>query len=102
VLPHHVPMTDLTVRFATAADDAAVTALARLDSAQPLTGAALVAESGGRLVAATSLTDGRVVADPFLRTAAVVELLRVRARQVAAPDSRPRWWLGQRPRLAVN
>ncbi len=91
-------VTDLTVRLATAADTAAVDALARLDSAQPLAGPTLVAESGGRPVPAAALRDGRVVADPFFPAAGVVELLKVRVRQVAAPESRPRWRLGHRPR----
>jgi len=54
--------------------------LAALDSAAPLRGDVLVAESCGRLVAALELESGRSVADPFERTADVVELLRMRAR----------------------
>ena len=35
-----------------------------------------------RTVAALSLRDGRVVADPFTPTAELVELMRLRARQI--------------------
>src|SRR4051794_41228177 len=73
------------------ADEAALRRLAAMDSARPLRGRALVAEVEGRPVAALSLTDGRVVADPFQRTADVVELLRVRADRIdtAATPARP-------------
>jgi len=36
-----------------------------------------------RPVVALSLSDGRVIADPFSNTAELTELLRVRARQLA-------------------
>ena len=45
-------------------------------------GRVLVAEVDGELLAAISLDDGAVVADPFEPTAALVELLRARARQL--------------------
>jgi hypothetical protein len=64
--------------------------LAALDSAPPLRGQALVADRNGRLLAAVSLDDGRAVADPFERTAEAVELLRLRARQVATGHAAPR------------
>ena len=47
----------------------------------------------GRAVAALDLADGRVVADPFARTADLVELLRLRAEPRpwrAPPPRRPR------------
>lgn len=69
----------LTLRVATAGDAEAVKRLAALDSAAPLTGTILLAETGQGAVAALSLADGRTVADPFVPTAEVVELLRVRA-----------------------
>jgi hypothetical protein len=72
----------LTFRAATAADARTLADLAALDSAAPLTGDVLLAEADGTAVAALSLADGRVVADPFARTAAVVEVLRVRARDL--------------------
>lgn len=57
--------------------------LAHLDSQRPLTGPALVGEIDGRPAAAISLADGRVVADPFQHTAALVAHLRMRARALS-------------------
>jgi len=39
-----------------------------------------VAEVDGRLLAATSIDTGAVIADPFEHTAALVELLQIQAR----------------------
>jgi hypothetical protein len=58
-----------TVRFATEADREQLDVLARLDSTVPLVSPVLVGESAGLLVAAISLADGRVAADPFRPTA---------------------------------
>ena len=68
----------------------AVRRLAYLDSQRPLRGDALVAQVDGELLAAISLDDGRVVADPFTHTADLVELLRMRAaRHAPAASSAP-------------
>jgi hypothetical protein len=64
--------------------------LAELDSCRPLEGPALVAVVEGVIWAALGLDDDRVVADPFLPTAAAVELLRLRVRQLRAAAGRPR------------
>ena len=79
--------TDIVIRRAHASDTRALWRLAALDSAPaPQAGPdVLVAEVSGRIVAAVS--PDRAVADPFRPTAAVVDLLRMRARQVAAPES---------------
>ena len=71
----------LSLRHATSADAGAVAYLSALDEAERLSGSVLLAFDGDRPVAAMSLEDGRTVADPFTRTADVVDLLRVRARQ---------------------
>ena len=76
--------TGLTIRWAGAADGAALARLAALDSAPPLGGPALVAEVDGEPVAAIAVDDGRTVADPFVHTAEVVELVALRASQLAA------------------
>jgi hypothetical protein len=84
IRPDTVPMTSpasLSLRHATPADSGAVAYLSELDEAERLTGSVLLAFDGERPVAAMSLDDGRTVADPFTRTANVVDLLRVRARQ---------------------
>jgi hypothetical protein len=69
----------VTLRLSRPADERVLEELAQLDCARPLHGPHLVAEVGGTLRAAISLTDGVVIADPFHRTTAVVELLRARA-----------------------
>jgi hypothetical protein len=63
--------------------------IAELDSQRPLTGPALIGEIDGRPAAAISLTDGRVVADPFQHTASLVALLRMRARGLRAAERTP-------------
>jgi len=73
----------VTIRVAYPADALALARLAALDSAcAPPREPVLVAEVGGELAAAISLDDGAVVANPFAPTAALVELLEARARQL--------------------
>jgi hypothetical protein len=66
----------ISLRPATADDDAELRRLSQLDSARALPRPAVLAIVDGDAVAAVSLRDGRVVADPFTPTAEVVELLR--------------------------
>jgi hypothetical protein len=68
--------TTVVLRPARHDEDRVLRRLADLDSAAPLTGEVVLAVDGDRAVAAMSVTDGRVVADPFTRTADTVELLR--------------------------
>lgn len=93
-------MTDaVTLRCAEAADAAALKRLAELDSAAQLSGPVLlVADRDGVLLAAMALASGRVIADPFRPTAALVELLRARERQLRAParTRRRRAWVRRR------
>ncbi|MEJ7785525.1 MAG: hypothetical protein WKF96_12030, partial [Solirubrobacteraceae bacterium] len=63
-------------------DGALLRKLEELDGRHLPTGRRLVAELGGVPVAAIAVADDTVVADPFARTTAVVDLLRVRARQL--------------------
>jgi hypothetical protein len=72
----------VTIRALEANDSDALRVLAELDTARPPIGEVLGAERDGRLVAAISLSNGDVVADPFRPTAEIVTLLRVRARQL--------------------
>jgi hypothetical protein len=74
----------VTLRCAGPADEPALLRLAELDSARPLSHPVIVAESFGKLLAAHSLRDRRTVADPFEPTAALVDLLIARARQIEA------------------
>jgi hypothetical protein len=73
---------NLTIRVATSADGDALRRLAALDSAAPLAGRVLVAESDGAPVAALSLERGAMIADPFQPTADAVRLLSLRRYQL--------------------
>jgi hypothetical protein len=66
------------IRRSTEADEPALHRLAELDSQRPLSGPTLVADIGGTPAAAISLTDGRVIADPFQPTSAARQVLRMR------------------------
>ena len=68
-------MNPITIRQSSDSDAYDLRRLAELDSARPLSGPALIAEHGGRPVAAVSLDGRRSIADPFLPTANVVEML---------------------------
>ncbi len=75
----------VVIRVATARDALALERLAELECARPPGGDALLAELRGELVAALPLDGGAPMANPFVPTADVVELLRVRARQLRPP-----------------
>jgi hypothetical protein len=75
-------MENVTVRQSRPADESRLARLAALDSAKPLHGPALVAEADSRLLAALPLGSGRAIADPFERTADVVELLQLHKEQL--------------------
>ena len=80
---------EITIRAAYADDELALRRLAAVDSADAVPPAPLLlAELDGELRAALSLADGSVIADPFVRTAEVLELLRVRARAEVATRRR--------------
>ena len=85
-----LPMTNLTIRSATAADTAALAHLAALDSSTIPAGPVFLAEQDERLIAAVSARDGAAIADPFTRSADAVEILRRRTQQVAGRATRPR------------
>jgi hypothetical protein len=72
----------MTIRRAGIADLGALATLAALDSAPPPEEPMLIAESGGRVVAAVPFLGGPALADPFEPTAETVELLELRARQI--------------------
>ena len=58
--------------------------LAALDDRSAPKGPALLAYGGGELRAAVGIVDGRAVADPFHRTAEIVEILQFQARKEVA------------------
>ena len=77
----------ITIRRARLDDARTLRDLAGLDSSPRVPqGEVLLAELGGRPVAALSMTDGTKVADPFVPTAHVTDLLAVRARALSGPQ----------------
>jgi hypothetical protein len=70
----------IVIRHASDADACVLIDLAMLDDRTPLSGPALIAEVDGVARVALDLHDGSVAADPFARTAELVELLRLHAR----------------------
>jgi hypothetical protein len=93
------PARVIALRLAGADEADELARLAALDSQRPLRGQTIVALVDGRLVAAMSLADDRVIADPLLPTADAQALLRTRATQLRwAPRRRLRRRF--RPRFA--
>jgi hypothetical protein len=78
----------LAIRLADRDEAAALRRLAALDDQRPLEGAVLVALVEGEPEAAISLDNRRVIANPFLATRDLVQLLRLRAEHIAGPDPR--------------
>lgn len=92
---------ELTVRPARRSDDAELARLASLDSSRPLAGGqVLVAQTGGQIVAAVSMHDGRAIADPFVPSADAVEILRLHA--AASRPARARVRRPWAPRFALR
>jgi hypothetical protein len=88
--------TDLAIRVAGRRDACAIRALELLDDHPLSDGPRLLAELGGVPVAAIAVADESIVADPFERTAGVIDLLRIRARQLRGAET-----LRRTPRLAL-
>jgi hypothetical protein len=84
----------ITIRASTDDDRAAILTLAALDSQPAPVGDSLLAFAGTDLRAALPLDDGAPLADPFHPTAEIVDLLRVRAKQMR-PARRDRLTLGR-------
>jgi hypothetical protein len=82
--------TECTLRYAHGGDREAIVRLSQLDSQREPTGTLLVAESEAGIVAALPLEGGGPIANPFVRTAELVELLRERAAQLSAEPARSR------------
>ena len=72
------------IRAARGSDGSVLERLAALDSARVPAGELLVAEADGAIVAAHAPATGATIADPFRRTAEVVELLELRAARLHA------------------
>jgi len=92
----------VAIRLARPADSRALARLAELDGQgesaarlarladSPWEGSVLVAEADGAIAAALAIADHVVVADPFRRTATLVDLLRLRAEQLTGRSARMR------------
>ncbi len=93
----HTPAPSVLIRAARGSDGPALARLADLDSSRLPAGELLVGVQDGELVAALAPGTGDHVADPFRRTAGVLDLLAVHAARRNAP-ARPA--LRQRLRLA--
>lgn len=87
------------VRFAHPDEAGTLRRLAQLDDAAELANEILVATIDADVVAALSLEDGRVVANPFVYTSDAVELLR-RTATALTGRRRRRWRSTWRPRFA--
>jgi hypothetical protein len=90
----------VSLRLATPEDAAPLHVLAELDEEPELAGQVLLAMIDGEPVAAMSLDDGRVVANPFVATTDAIALLRLRARHLARKRSPGRRRPLLRPRFA--
>src|SRR3954451_3584668 len=82
----HLDRGQVIVRHARPADVTALSRLASLDSGRAPEGAAMLAESDARLLAALPLGSGRAIADPFEPTAELVALLEFRRAQLRRHD----------------
>ena len=80
----------VALRMAERDEAAMIRRLAALDDAPALEGPVLLALNDGEAVAAISMLDRRVVANPFLCTRDLVQLLRLRAEHIAGPGPGPR------------
>jgi hypothetical protein len=76
------PHEAVVLRLDRVQDDEQLARLADLSGARSATGRHVVAEVDGAIVAALPLNGARVLSDPFKRTAHLVPLLELRARQI--------------------
>lgn len=88
------------LRLAGSDDAHLVARLAALDDAPALQGQVLLALIDDEAVAALSLVDGRVIANPFVATSEAVALLRLRAEHLSGRRARRRLRSILRPRFA--
>jgi hypothetical protein len=96
-----MPAQTVVLRHATTADERTLRDLAALDSMKLPAGPWLIAEADGEARAALSLADGTAFADPFRRTAELVELLRAHGAHGAQGRKRRLSHI-RRPRLALG
>jgi hypothetical protein len=75
---------EIVIRRARPTDGVALRRLEQLADRVLATGDVLIAEADGTIVAAAPVDGGIAVADPFVVSGDVIELLALRARQLAA------------------
>jgi hypothetical protein len=95
--------TAVELRLARGDESGVIRRLADLDDAPELDGQVLLAVVEDEAIAALSLADRRVVANPFVRTQHAVTLLRMRADHLLggrARARRRRRWIPRRVRFA--
>jgi hypothetical protein len=93
----------VTLRLANEADAAGLERLAQVDSSPLPPGPYLVAERDRRMEAAISLVTGEPIADPFRRTAELLELLRCHAGNLELTEEHSSaTQLRPRPRLVTT
>jgi hypothetical protein len=78
------PHDDVTVRRAEPRDSEAIRRVAERDTKLAPSGPTLVAEVGGSILAVRPLDGGEAVADPFHPTRDLLDLLELRAAQIAS------------------
>ena len=83
----HIDSSEITIRAARAEDMSEVARVAGRDTGDLPAGPVLVAKVGSDVRAAISLADGAVIADPFHRTAELVQMLRIRAGAIVQSRS---------------
>jgi hypothetical protein len=91
---------NVELRLAGGRDAAALRRVAERDSRALPPGPHLLVVRGGRIDAALCLSTGEAVADPFVRTAELIELLRCHARAVTPPPAGER--SPARPRVRMR
>jgi hypothetical protein len=81
---------DIELRLCKSDDDFALDQLGELSERPVPSGRLVVALVDGRLVAAVPLAGGPALRDPFVRTAHLLPLLELRAKQLRQPLQQPR------------
>jgi hypothetical protein len=89
---------EITIRPLGEQDQEALAHLAQIDTSSLPPAPLLGASSDGRLLAARSLVTGESIADPWVRTSGLAELLEQRASDLGA---RPRRWWRRRSRASL-
>lgn len=82
--PTETTYDEVTVRWAKPRDAEAIRRVAGRDSKLSPAGATLVAEVAGEIAAALAIDGGETIADPFRPTSDLVDMLELRAAQIAA------------------